>query len=143
MHGAVAELDARAIVADKVGDFQYIFQVRVAALTFATFCGLVVDDGISEEIGAHLVTIDRYAIEMPGGLGDRLVVVRLGHRVEEGAHDLGEIRLVGAGDHGQHLAVEVEIDVVFVDQRLEPAHPPLVVEELAPLRDVRPQVLAG
>ena len=52
-----------------------------------------------------------------------------------------QFRLVGLDDHGDHLAVEVGGGVVGGDQSLELLEPFLVVEELAAVGKMVPQVL--
>ena len=77
--------------------------------------------------------------------GGRIVEVDLapgfGPGVEDRPHQVEQFRLVGLGDHGDHLAVEVGGGVIRGDQILDLLEPFLGVEELAPVGNMGPQVL--
>ena len=76
-----------------------------------------------------------------GGGTSRSISSPLGVGVEEGADDVEELRLVGPGGDGDHLAVEVGGDVGGGDQGLELLEPLLAVEELAAVGEVPPEPL--
>ena len=75
--------------------------------------------------------------------GGRAVEVDLapafGPGVEDRPHQVEQLRLVGPGDHGDHLAVEVASGVVRGDQILDLLEPVLGVEEFAAVGNVGPQ----
>ena len=75
--------------------------------------------------------------------GRTLAPAPLGVGVEERAEDGEPLGLVGLDDHGDHLAVEVSLGVVGGDEALELLEPILVVAELAAVREVLTEVLAG
>ena len=60
--------------------------------------------------------------------------------VEDRPHDVEQFRLVGLGDHGDHLAVQVGGGVIRGDQILDLLKPFLGVEELAAVGNMGPQV---
>ena len=61
-------------------------------------------------------------------------------RMEDRSHQLKQLRLVGLGDHRNHLAVQVGGSVVAHNKPLDLLEPLLGVEELSTLRQMGPQV---